>query len=89
MAGVQTLAQTVTPGHCWRGIAFGRASFGVRAGHAKEAQGSEMPSLIRFLVVCSFLGGIVVGGLWVLAVYFEPETKEISKSVRDIELKRE
>lgn len=48
-----------------------------------------MPSLIRFLVVCSFLGGIVVGGLWMLAVYFEPETKEISKSVRDIELKRE
>lgn len=48
-----------------------------------------MPSLIRFLVVVSFLGGMVAGGLWVLAVYFEPETKEISKSIRDIELTRE
>lgn len=48
-----------------------------------------MPSLIRFVVVMSFLGGLVVGGLYVLAEYFEPETKEISKSVRDIELKRE
>lgn len=48
-----------------------------------------MPSLIRFIVVCSFLGGIVVGGLYVLAEYFEPETKEISKSIRDLKLKRE
>lgn len=48
-----------------------------------------MPSLIRFLVVLSVLGGIVFGGLYVLAEYFEPDTKEISKSVRDIELKRE
>ncbi len=48
-----------------------------------------MPSLIRFLVVCSLLGGIVVGGLYVLAEYFEPETKEISKAIRDIKLKRD
>ena len=48
-----------------------------------------MPSLIRFLVVCSVLGGIVFGGLYVLAVYFEPDTKEISKSVRGVKLKRE
>lgn len=48
-----------------------------------------MPSLIRFVVVCSILGGIVFGGLYVLAVYFEPEPKEISKSVRGIKLRRE
>ncbi|GAB4227495.1 MAG: hypothetical protein Kow0032_06800 [Methyloligellaceae bacterium] len=48
-----------------------------------------MPSLIRFLVVCSVIGGIVVGGLYVLAVYFEPPTKEISKPLRGIKLKRE
>lgn len=48
-----------------------------------------MPSLIRFLVVCSVLAGIVFGGLYVLAVYFEPETKEITKPVRDVKLKRE
>lgn len=48
-----------------------------------------MPSLIRFVTLCAILGGIVVGGAWVLAEYFEPETKEISKPVRDIELRSE
>ena len=48
-----------------------------------------MPSLIRFLVVCSILGGIVFGGLYVLAVYFEPDTKQITKPVRDVELRKE
>jgi len=48
-----------------------------------------MPSLIRFLVVCSILGGSIFGGLYVLAVYFEPDTKEISKSVRDVKLRKE
>lgn len=48
-----------------------------------------MPSLIRFVTVCAVLGSIVFGAAWVLAVYFEPETKEISKPVRDIELRSE
>lgn len=47
-----------------------------------------MPSLIRFVVVFSFLGGLIFGGLYVLAVYFEPDTKEISKPVRGVKLKR-
>lgn len=47
-----------------------------------------MPSLIRFVVVLAILGGIVGGSLYVLATYFEPETKEISKPVRNIKLKR-
>lgn len=46
-----------------------------------------MPSLIRFLFVLTVLGGIAGGGLYVLATYFEPETKEISKPVRDVKLK--
>ena len=45
-----------------------------------------MPSLFRFLFVLIVLGGIATGGLYVLATYFEPEQKEISKPVRDIEL---
>lgn len=46
-----------------------------------------MPSLFRFLFVLIVLGGIAGGGLYVLATYFEPETKEISKPVRDLKLK--
>lgn len=48
--------------------------------------GEDMPSLFRFLFVLMILGGIGAGGLYVLATYFEPEQKEISKPVRDIEL---
>ena len=48
-----------------------------------------MPSLIRFLVVLAILGGIGVGGMYVLAEYFEPETKEYSRPIRDIELRKE
>jgi len=47
-----------------------------------------MPSLIRFIVVIGVLAGIVSGTLYVLAVYFEPEQKEISKPLRNIKLKR-
>lgn len=46
-----------------------------------------MPSLFRFLFVLMTLGGLASGGLFVLANYFEPETKEISKPVRDLDLK--
>lgn len=48
-----------------------------------------MPSLFRFLFVLIILGGITGGGLYVLATYFEPEQKEISKPLRNIELKRQ
>ncbi len=48
-----------------------------------------MPSLIRFLIVCSVLAGTVLGGLYVLAVHFEPDTKKITKPVRDVELRKE
>ncbi len=47
-----------------------------------------MPSLIRFIFVLALLGGIVGGSLYVLAVYFEPDTKEITKPLRNIKLKR-
>lgn len=48
-----------------------------------------MPSLFRFLFVLTVLGGIAGGGLYVLATYFEPEPKEMSKPLRDVKLKRE
>jgi len=40
-----------------------------------------MPSLIRFLVVIGILAGIFSGGLYVLAVYFEPEQTEATETV--------
>ena len=43
-----------------------------------------MPSLFRFIVICGFLAGLGYGGLYVLANHFEPEPKEISKSVRNV-----
>lgn len=47
-----------------------------------------MPSLIRFIFVLAVLGGMISGSLYVLAVYFEPDTKEISKPLRNLKLKR-
>jgi phage shock protein PspC (stress-responsive transcriptional regulator) len=47
-----------------------------------------MPSLLRFLFVLAVLGGMGFGTLYVLATYFEPETKEISKPVRNLKLQR-
>ena len=46
-----------------------------------------MPSLIRLLAVLGILGGLVSGSLFVLGEYFEPDTKEISKPVRNIKLR--
>ncbi len=46
-----------------------------------------MPSLIRFLTVCGVLVGIFYGSMYVLAEYFQPEPKEISKSVRNLQVR--
>lgn len=40
-----------------------------------------MPSLIRFLVVCAILAGIVFGTLFGLAEFVEPEEREMSHRV--------
>ncbi len=47
-----------------------------------------MPSLIRLIVVLGVLAGIAGGTLYTLAVYFEPEPKEISTPIRNLELKK-
>lgn len=46
-----------------------------------------MPSLIRFLTVIGVLVGLFYGAMFVLANYFEPETKEISKTIRNVKIK--
>jgi hypothetical protein len=43
-----------------------------------------MPTLFRFLVILSLIVGVVAGSLYVLAEYFQPEPKEISKALRNV-----
>jgi hypothetical protein len=43
-----------------------------------------MPTLFRFLAVLGTITGIVAGSLYVLAEYFQPESKEISKALRNV-----
>jgi hypothetical protein len=46
-----------------------------------------MPSLFRFLVVLGIAGALVFGGLYVLAVYFEPVPKETSTPVPGVKIR--
>jgi hypothetical protein len=46
-----------------------------------------MPSLIRFLTMCGAVVGIFYGSMYVLAKYFQPEPKEISKAVRNLQVR--
>lgn len=48
-----------------------------------------MPSLFRFLFVVALLGGAVFGGLYVLAVHFEPEQQEVSKPLPDVKIRKQ
>lgn len=46
-----------------------------------------MPTLFRFLIFCSILAGVVAGSLYVLAVYFQPEPREISKTLHNVKVR--
>jgi hypothetical protein len=43
-----------------------------------------MPTLFRFLMIVGLIAGVVTGSLYVLAEYFQPEPKEISKALRNV-----
>jgi hypothetical protein len=47
-----------------------------------------MPSLMRFLVVAGILGAVVFGGLYAMAVFFEPVPKETSTPLPGVKLRR-
>ena len=47
-----------------------------------------MPSLFRFIVIAGSLSAMAFGGLYVMATYFEPEPREISKSVPGVKIRR-
>jgi hypothetical protein len=46
-----------------------------------------MPSLFRFLAVVGTLAAIVSGGLYVLAVYYEPAPQEVTKAVPGVKIR--
>ena len=43
-----------------------------------------MPTLFRFLLILGMIAGVIAGSLYVLAEYFQPEPKEISKALRGV-----
>ncbi|MGO9173621.1 MAG: histidine kinase [Rhodomicrobium sp.] len=46
-----------------------------------------MPSLLRFLTVVGLLAGLFYGSMFVLANFFEPQQREMTKSIRDVKIK--
>jgi hypothetical protein len=47
-----------------------------------------MPSLIRFLIVCAILGGIVYGAMFALANFVEPNPREMTLRIPAAKLNR-
>jgi hypothetical protein len=47
-----------------------------------------MPSLFRFLAFVGVLVAVTVGGLYVLAEYFEPVPREVSQPVHDVKIRK-
>lgn len=43
-----------------------------------------MPTLFRFLMILGLIAGVITGSLYVLAEYFQPEPKEITKVLRNV-----
>ena len=46
-----------------------------------------MPSVLRFLLTIAILAGLVYGGMIALAVFVEPESREITHTVPRSKLK--
>ena len=40
-----------------------------------------MPSLFRFLVVTAIVGGLIYGGMFLLAEFYNPTPREITVSI--------
>ena len=53
----------------------------------KTAPEGAMPSLIRFLTIMGVLAGLFYGSMFVLANFFEPHQREMTKSIRDAKVK--
>ncbi len=47
-----------------------------------------MPSLFRFLFVTGLVAGTAYAGLYIMATYFEPEPREVTKPLVGVELSK-
>lgn len=47
-----------------------------------------MPSLFRFLFIVGTLSGLVFAGLYVLATEFEPQQRELTYRLEDVQVER-
>jgi hypothetical protein len=47
-----------------------------------------MPSLFRFLVIAGTLTAVAYAGLYAMATYFEPEPREVSKTLPGVKVRR-
>jgi hypothetical protein len=48
-----------------------------------------MPSLFRFLATVGTLAAVVLASLYILAVRFEPEQREVVKVVHGVKIKKQ
>jgi hypothetical protein len=48
---------------------------------------AAMPTLLRFLTIIGVLAGLFYGSMFVLANFFEPQPREMTKSIRDVKIK--
>ena len=46
-----------------------------------------MPTLLRFLTIVGILVGLFYGSMFVLANFFEPQPREMTKSIRDVKIR--
>jgi cobalamin synthase len=46
-----------------------------------------MPTLLRFLTIVGILVGLFYGSMFVLANFFEPQPREMTKAIRDVKVK--
>ena len=46
-----------------------------------------MPTLLRFLTIIGILVGLFYGSMFVLANFFEPQPREMTKSIRDVKIR--
>jgi hypothetical protein len=53
----------------------------VRLTRAAAFEVFKMPTLIRFLTIVAVIGGLIYGGIFALATFFDPEPREITVTV--------
>jgi hypothetical protein len=77
------ISAALSRGGSWPHIGHNTANIGDEFDQGR----TSMPSLLRFLTICGVLGALFYGSMYVLAKYYEPDTKEISKPIRNIKLR--